>query len=117
MDFSADMALRGQSAIGLIAFMAVAWIFSEGKGRFPIFSALWTVAAQLVIAGLLLYTPLIRDALGSLTQVVQALQAATDEGTKLVFGYLGGGEAPFEVTNEAGESVFGAIEHQFVKSD
>lgn len=103
--------LRGQSAIGLVAFTAVAWAFSSNKLRFPIFAVIWTIAAQIAIAWLLLYLPPARDALGSLQLVVQALQAATRAGTSFVFGYLGGADAPFEVQNQGAmfNFAFGAL--------
>ncbi len=97
-DFAA-IGPRGQSALGLVAFTAIAWLFSSNKLRFPFFAFLWTVAAQIAIAALLLYFPPARDALSSLQVAVDALQAATKVGTSFVFGYLGGGEAPFAVTN------------------
>ena len=57
------------------------------------------MAAQLLIAGLLLYLPPARQALGSLRSVVEALQSATTVGTTFVFGFLGGGDPPFEVVD------------------
>lgn len=91
---------HGQSALGLVAFTAIAWAFSANRRRFPFFAALWTIAAQIAIAWLLLYLPPAREALGSLQIVVRALQDSTRVATTFVFGYLGGGAAPFEVTNE-----------------
>jgi CNT family concentrative nucleoside transporter len=92
---------RGQSAIGLAAFTAIAWLLSTRKLRFPILATVWTIAAQIGIAALLLYVPPARDALASLQIVVEALQAATRAGTSFVFGHLGGADAPFEVTKES----------------
>ena len=103
--------LRGQSAIGLAAFVFIAWLFSNAKSRFPFFAAIWTVAAQIAIAAFLLYLPPARQALSSLRAVVEALQAATTVGASFVFGYLGGAEPPFEVTNESAmfNFAFGAL--------
>ena len=72
---------------------------------------MWTIGAQIIIAWLLLYLPPARDALGSLQVVVRALQEATRAGTSFVFGFLGGGEAPFEVVNEGAmfSFAFGAL--------
>ena len=95
-----DMALRAQSAAGLVVFVLIAWALSERKLQFPLLSAAWTIAAQILIAGLLLYIPGAKDALAFLNVVVDALQQATEAGTSFVFGHLGGGEAPFDVTNE-----------------
>ena len=103
MDFSVlegvDIGLRGRSAVGLVFFMFVAWLFSTGKTRFPFLAAIWTIAAQIAIAFVLLYFAPARQALGSLRGAVEALQAATTVGTTFVFGYLGGAEPPFEVVN------------------
>ena len=106
-----DIGLRGQSALGLVAFIFIAWLFSSQKLRFPFFAAVWTVAAQILIAAFLLYQPWARAGLASLQSVVEVLQAATREGTTFVFGFLGGGAAPFEVVNEGAmfSFAFGAL--------
>ena len=114
MDLPVDVSqigLRGQSAVGLVAFVFIAWGLSERKLQFPLFSAAWTIAAQIAVAALLLYTPGARDALAFLNVVVEALQDATRAGTSFVFGHLGGGDAPFEVTNEGAmfNFAFGAL--------
>lgn len=97
-DLSAISA-RGQSAIGLAGFTIIAWLLSTSKLRFPIVAVFWTLIAQLGITALLLYFPPAREALGSLQVAVDALQAATRAGTSFVFGFLGGGAAPFEVVD------------------
>ncbi|MEQ8936635.1 MAG: nucleoside transporter C-terminal domain-containing protein [Amphiplicatus sp.] len=114
MDLPFDLGaigLRGQSAIGIVAFIFIAWLFSNGKTRFPFFIVITTVAAQIAIALLLLYLPPAREALSSLQVVVRALQEATAAGTTFVFGHLGGAEPPFEVVNPNGmfSFAFGAL--------
>ncbi len=106
-----EAALRIQSAAGLVIFVLIAWALSERRLQFPLFSAAWTIAAQIAIAGLLLYTPGARDALAFLNVVVAALQDATRAGTSFVFGHLGGGAAPFAVTDEGAmfNFAFGAL--------
>ena len=101
-----DFGLRGQSAMGIVAFIAIAWLLSERKLQFPLVSVGLTIAVQISFAVLLLYFPPARAALQSLRGFVEALQAATSKGTELVFGYLGGGEAPFEVVNGAAMFTF-----------
>lgn len=93
----ASIGPRAQSAIGLLAFTLIAWVFSAKKLRFPLLTVFWTIAAQIAIAALLLYVPPAQQALASLQVVVDALAAATRAGTSFVFGYLGGAEAPFAV--------------------
>lgn len=106
-----DIGLRGQSALGLVGFVFVAWLFSSARMRFPFFAVIWTIAAQILIATLLLYFPPAREGLQSLKAVVETLQAATQVGTSFVFGYLGGAAPPFEVTNESAmfNFAFGAL--------
>lgn len=103
MDLPIDLGAigpRAQSAIGLVGFTLIAWMLSSKKLRFPILTFLWTIVAQIGITALLLYFPPARTALGSLQIVVDALVSATRVGTTFVFGYLGGGDTPFEVTNK-----------------
>jgi CNT family concentrative nucleoside transporter len=58
-----------------------------------------TLALQAAVALLLLKVPVVRDLLYSLNGVVTALTTATRAGTGFIFGYMGGGPAPFAVTN------------------
>ena len=97
---STDLGLRLQSLVGLFAFAAIAWACSENRRHFPAVRLAWTILAQIIIAAGLLYIPGIRDALSFLNVVVAALQQATEAGTSFVFGHLGGGDAPFKVTDE-----------------
>ncbi len=60
-----------------------------------------TLLLQMVIALALLKLPIVRDALFRLNGVVAALSQATTAGTSFIFGYLGGGAAPFTVTHPA----------------
>ncbi len=59
------------------------------------------LAIQIVIAALLVFVPQAGSIFELIGRGVTALQAATTEGTKVVFGYLGGAPAPFEVKNPA----------------
>jgi CNT family concentrative nucleoside transporter len=91
--------LQLQSAFGLIVLVLVAWAMSED--RRAAFSWRLVVAAlglQIGLALLLLQVPYARGALYSLNGVVDALSTATQAGTSFVFGFVGGGAAPFEVT-------------------
>jgi CNT family concentrative nucleoside transporter len=91
--------LQLQSAFGLIVLVLVAWALSED--RRAAFSWRLIVSAlglQIVLALVLLQVPFARAALYSLNGVVDALSTATQAGTSFVFGFVGGGAAPFEVT-------------------
>jgi len=84
-----------QSAFGLALFVALAWALSENRRAFSVRTVAVGLAAQIGLALLLLKLPASQGALLALNGVVDALTAATRAGTGLVFGYLGGGEAPF----------------------
>ena len=55
------------------------------------------LALQLVIAAVMLNVAVVRVAFDWAAGLVASLQAATNAGMRLVFGYLAGGPAPFEV--------------------
>jgi CNT family concentrative nucleoside transporter len=83
----------------MVVIIALAWTVSENRAAFPWRVVLAGLTLQIGIALLLLKVPLARDILFSLNGVVDALTAATKAGTSFVFGYAGGGPAPFAVTN------------------
>lgn len=84
-----------QSAFGLVALTALAWLFSENRLAASWKTAVVGLGLQIVIAVVLLKIPLFHDFFLLLNDAVAALQAATTAGTKFVFGYLGGGDLPF----------------------
>ena len=84
-----------QAGLGLLAFVAIAWLLSEHKTRFPWREVLAGLALQFGIAVLLLSVPGAQHAFLWLNQVVIALTDATRAGTTFVFGYIGGDEPPF----------------------
>lgn len=89
-----------QSALGLAVFVAIAWALSENRRAFPWATVVIGLALQVALAALLLGVPFMREGLLSLNAVVDAIQTATAKGSSFVFGYTGGGEAPFEVKNQ-----------------
>jgi CNT family concentrative nucleoside transporter len=94
--------IHPQSLLGITAILFAAWLFSENKRAFPLRTVVVGVAMQIVLALLLLKVPVAREALFALNGVVTALTDATRQGTSFVFGYIGGGTAPFAVTNPQG---------------
>jgi CNT family concentrative nucleoside transporter len=88
-----------QSALGIVAIIAIAWALSEDRRAFSWRMAAGTLLLQAGLALLLLKVSLARDALFSLNSLVTAVTTATNAGTSFVFGYLGAGPTPFAVTN------------------
>src|SRR5919198_1381939 len=86
-----------QSAFGVFALLGIAWIISEDRR-----AVAWTQAAvafivTFVTAALLLKVPAAARAFGAINNAVDAISAASKAGTSFVFGYLGGGQLPFEL--------------------
>lgn len=84
-----------QAAFGIVILLGLAWACSENR-----FSVSWRLVVvgillQFACALLLLRLEPVENAFEALNQAVLAVQAATWEGTAFVFGYLGGGDAPF----------------------
>ena len=88
--------MNAQSAVGLLAFTAFAWIISENRRGASIRVALAGLALQLGLAGLLLFLPGSHTVFEAINSGVLALSAATKAGTSFVYGYLGGGPLPFD---------------------
>ncbi len=85
-----------QPLLGLAALVALAWILSENRSRFSWRVAAAGIAVQFALALLLLKVPGSQQVFVWLNDGVTALQNATEAGTSLVFGFLGGGALPFE---------------------
>jgi CNT family concentrative nucleoside transporter len=88
-----------QSALGIVAFIAFAWMLSERPSAFPWVTVIVGLAVQILLAMAFLGVPLMRDALLELNVVVDVISKATNKATTFVFGYIAGGEQPYEVKN------------------
>jgi len=84
------------SSTGLLAFVVLAWLMSENRKKIHMKALLAGILLQLLLAFVLLKFPLAQKTFFALNQAVIALQEATNAGTAMVFGYLGGGPLPFE---------------------
>jgi len=89
---------RVQSGLGLVAVFALAWAVSEDRRAVRPQVVLVGIGLQLALAAVVLHVPAVRGAFAALNGLVLALQSATEAGTGLVFGYLGGAPLPFAET-------------------
>ncbi|WP_407180373.1 NupC/NupG family nucleoside CNT transporter [Bradyrhizobium sp. STM 3562] len=89
--------LQLQSAIGIVALLAIAWAFGENRRAVSLKQAAIGLAATLVTAVVLIKLPLVAHAFGAINDAVDTISAASRAGTSFVFGYIGGGPAPFDV--------------------
>jgi CNT family concentrative nucleoside transporter len=90
-----------QSLLGIILIPLIVWATGEGRTLAPRQVAA-TIAAglalQAAIAIIFLKIPQASVIFDAATGVIDALQCASNAGTSLVFGYLAGAPAPFDVT-------------------
>ncbi|MBF0324691.1 NupC/NupG family nucleoside CNT transporter [Magnetospirillum moscoviense] len=99
------MAALAQGLVGLIGLVGLAWLMSEDRRRVSWRVAAAGLAAQFLIAALLLKVPAAQGLFLGLNRIVDSLQAATRAGTSFVFGYIGGGAAPYAVADPASSFV------------
>jgi len=88
-----------QGLFGILVLIGIAWGVSENRRGVDWRVAGVALVVQFAVAAALLKVPFIRALFVYLNDGVLALQAATLEGTKFVFGYVGGDTPPFTVTN------------------
>jgi CNT family concentrative nucleoside transporter len=94
-----------QSAFGVFALLAIAWIVSEDRRNVAWRQAALALLLTFATAVLLLKVPAATRAFAAINHAVDAIAAASKAGTSFVFGYLGGGELPFELKVPGAEFV------------
>ncbi|MEM1306800.1 MAG: nucleoside transporter C-terminal domain-containing protein [Pseudomonadota bacterium] len=91
-----------QGLIGVVAIPLLAWAMSEHRSALSLAERARLVAAclavQVALVVLILQMPWTRTIFDALGGAVLTLQAATDAGAQLVFGYLAGGPTPFDAS-------------------
>src|SRR5262247_3287771 len=94
-----------QSAIGVFAMMGIAWLISEDRRGVAWKQAAVGLLVTFATAVLLLKVPGVTRAFAAVNDAVGAIAAASRAGTSFVFGYLGGGELPYELKVPGSEFV------------
>jgi len=88
-----------QGLAGVAGLLLLAWIFSEERKAIPRRAIVAGLGLQFVLALLLVKLPYAKEAFLALNTVLNLFERATQSGTALVFGYLGGGPLPFAVAD------------------
>jgi concentrative nucleoside transporter, CNT family len=89
--------LQLQSAFGVVALLAIAWVFGENRHAVSLRQAAIGLVVTLVTAIVLIKLPFVSRAFGVINDAVGTIAAASRAGTSFVFGYLGGGALPFDL--------------------
>jgi len=96
-----------QSALGVVAIIALAWAISENRRAVPWRPVIVGLILTFALAALFLKLPQVSIAFDWINKAVISLADATKAGTAFVFGYIGGGPLPFELKNPGNEFVLG----------
>jgi CNT family concentrative nucleoside transporter len=91
--------------LGILSLLSVSWLLSENRFGISMRVVVVGVALQIGLALLFIKVPPAAQIFLILNTIVGALQQATDAGTGLVFGYLGGGPLPFAETQPGGSFI------------
>jgi concentrative nucleoside transporter, CNT family len=95
------MPLALQSFIGFVVLFAFAWAISEKRAAVNWRTVAGAILLQVIVFLLLFKFPLFKEASSALNDALNGVAAATREGTKFVFGYLGAtgnpADAPYAV--------------------
>ncbi|MBV8165349.1 MAG: nucleoside:proton symporter [Alphaproteobacteria bacterium] len=87
------------SGLGAVGLLALTWLLSENRRATDVKALCVGMVVLVVVALALLKLPGAAAAFGALNDAVDALSRATQAGTAVVFGYVGGGPAPFAEVN------------------
>jgi CNT family concentrative nucleoside transporter len=90
-----------QAVLGIAGLLGIAWLLSERRRDVPWRAVAAGLALVLALALVFLKLPYAKDAFLRLNDLLLLLEKATQAGTGFVFGYLGGGKAPFAETDPA----------------
>ena len=86
-----------QAIFGIAVLLGVAWLLSEARSRVNWRMVVVGLSMQALLALLLLKAPAVSELLLGVNALVRAVEQATQAGSGFLFGYLAGGEAPFQV--------------------
>lgn len=95
-----------QAIVGIAVLLGFAWLLSEARRRVEWRMVAVGLSMQTLIAWLLLKVPVVSELLLGVNALVGAVERATQAGAGFVFGYLSGGEAPFQVSAEGALYLF-----------
>src|ERR1700690_852268 len=97
--------LQLQSAFGIIALLALAWVFGENRRAVSLRQTAIGLAVTFVTAVVLIKLPGVAHVFGAINDAVGAIASASRAGTSFVFGYLGGGAPPFDLKSPGNEFI------------
>lgn len=88
-----------QALLGIVILIGFAFLVSSDKASVSWRATILGLAVHIFFAFILLNASFVSDALMMVNVLIVAVEKAAGFGTEFVFGFLGGGKAPFDVTD------------------
>jgi len=100
---------NAQSLTGVTLVLALCWLMSENRRRFPWKLAIGAILIQALLVLGLFGLPALREGLAALGRGVEGLGASTQAGSAFVFGFLAGApdRQPYPVDSPGALFIFG----------
>jgi len=99
------MSQVARGALGVIALLLIAWLLSERRRSVSWRFVALGILAQFLLAAVLLKLPFTATVFAQVNRAVLAVQSASQAGSSFVFGFLGGGPAPYEPSGAGSDVV------------
>jgi CNT family concentrative nucleoside transporter len=103
LDYSLENA---RPLLAVVVIIALSWLLSEQKRRFPWLMTLGGLAVQAGLVLLLFAIPNSQAVLAGVTGAVDGLAKASETGAQFIFSFLSGGEQPYETKTPDGQGPF-----------
>ena len=97
--------LQLQSAFGVVALLALAWVLGENRRAVSLRQAIVGLVVTFATAVVLIKLPFVAHVFGAINDAVGAIASASRAGTSFVFGYLGGGALPFDLKSPGADFI------------
>ncbi|SHN83448.1 NupC/NupG family nucleoside CNT transporter [Bradyrhizobium erythrophlei] len=97
--------LQLQSAFGVVALLALAWVLGENRRSVSLRQAIVGLVVTFATAVVLIKLPFVAHLFGAINDAVGAIASASRAGTSFVFGYLGGGALPFDLKSPGADFI------------
>lgn len=94
-----------QSLLGIIVFIGIAALFSNGRREISWKFVAIALLLQIVAAFVFLKINFFTDAFSVLNKGVVLIQNVADRSSQFLFGYLSGGQTPFQITAPENEFI------------
>src|ERR1700739_3884512 len=99
------MSQVARGALGVIALLLIAWLLSERRRSVSWRFVALGILAQFLLAAVLLKLPFTAPVCAQSNRDFLALQSSSQAGSSFVFGFLGGGPAPYEPSGAGSDVV------------